>query len=84
MSMNEQENLPPIQIPQSSLSPEALNGLLEEFILREGTDYGNHEYSLEDKKEHILKQLASKKVVIVFDQHEETATIIRSEALNCS
>ncbi|MCB0391280.1 MAG: YheU family protein [Bdellovibrionales bacterium] len=74
--MNENEKLPPIEIPTNKLSQEVLHNLLEEFILREGTDYGNYEYSLEEKKQHLLKQLEQKKIKIVYDPNEETTTLI--------
>ncbi|TIE66479.1 YheU family protein, partial [Legionella pneumophila] len=34
-------------IPWQELSPEALENLIESFVLREGTDYGEHERTLE-------------------------------------
>ena len=36
-------------IPIERLSPEAIQGVIEEFILREGTDYGEKETSMETK-----------------------------------
>ena len=38
-----------IEIPAERLSAEVLRAVIEEFILREGTDYGSYEVSLEDK-----------------------------------
>ena len=32
--------LPPIEVPREKISGEILSALIEEFILREGTDYG--------------------------------------------
>lgn len=34
-------------IPTERLSPEAIQSVIEEFILREGTDYGETEGSME-------------------------------------
>ena len=31
-------------IPWQDLSPETLENLIESFVLREGTDYGEHEH----------------------------------------
>ncbi|WP_211357017.1 YheU family protein, partial [Enterobacter hormaechei] len=36
-------------IPWQDLDPETLDNLIESFVLREGTDYGEHERSLTDK-----------------------------------
>lgn len=68
-----------IQIPRDQLSEVALKGLIEEFILREGTDYGNYEYSLEQKFEQILKLIKNGKVLIVFDPVTESPSLIRKE-----
>ena len=68
-------------IPPNRLSKEALNGLVEEFILREGTDYGLHEYSLEDKKKHIFSQIESKRIVIVFDPNLESTSLMTQQQL---
>ncbi len=36
-------------IPHRELSPEALQGLIEEFVTRDGTDYGESEAALATK-----------------------------------
>ena len=68
-------------IPLKKISDDALLGLIEEFILREGTDYGNYEYTLEQKHEQIKKQLLSERIFIVFDPAEQSASIVRKENL---
>lgn len=62
-------------IPVERLSAEAVQGLIEEFITREGTDYGEVEISLADKVEQIRGQLARGEVVIVFDAVLESVSI---------
>lgn len=64
-----------------SLSAEALEGLVDEFITREGTDYGAREHSLEEKRSSVLRQLARREVVIVFDFESESTTIISRQEL---
>ncbi|MCP4412115.1 MAG: YheU family protein, partial [Gammaproteobacteria bacterium] len=49
-------------IPYTELDTATLNSLVESFILREGTDYGNNEVSLDKKTEQILEQIYSKKI----------------------
>lgn len=66
-------------IPYQNISEDALLGLVEEFILREGTDYGSYEYTLEQKNEHIFKQLKLGHVVVVFDPVLESASLMRKE-----
>ncbi len=67
-------------IPFESLSVEAQQGLIEAFVLREGTDYGPVEYSFEEKCRMVRLQLASGKALIEFDSDSETALIVSAEA----
>ncbi|MCB0376949.1 MAG: YheU family protein [Bdellovibrionales bacterium] len=71
-----------VVVPTNQLSEPALEGLIEEFILREGTDYGIREFSLEEKKQHIRKQLHSGWVQVVYDLKSETASLIKKEDLS--
>ncbi len=67
-----------VKIPYAQLSPEALHGVIEEFVTRDGTDYGEVEVSLETKMAQVLAQIKSGKAVIVFDQATESCTVLRS------
>jgi uncharacterized protein len=60
-----------IVIPAKSLSDVALEGIIDAFILREGTDYGAVEYSLEQKRSSVRKQLASGEAQICFYPENE-------------
>jgi len=66
----------PVFIPYSELSQEALRGVVESFVLREGTDYGEREFSLEQKLAHVYRQLECGEARIVFDPNTETVDII--------
>ncbi|NKB31633.1 MAG: YheU family protein [Pseudomonadales bacterium] len=66
-----------MEIPYAELSEEALRGIIEEFVSREGTDYGDREYSLEDKIQHVKRQLESGEVKVFFDSESETCNLIR-------
>ena len=79
--MDEKKATEFVVIPIEKVSEEALHGLINEFILREGTDYGQKEYSLEEKHSQIKKQLQAGKTIIVFDPAEESASLIRKEQL---
>ena len=68
-----------VKIPYDQLSPEALQGVVEEFVTRDGTDYGEVEVPLETKIAQVLAQLKSGKAVIVFDQETESCTVLRSD-----
>jgi uncharacterized protein YheU (UPF0270 family) len=66
----------PVVIPHTELSADALQGVIESFVLREGTDYGTHDYSLEQKVAHVLRQLERKEAHIVFDPNTESIDIV--------
>lgn len=68
-----------VKIPYDQLSPEALHGVIEEFVTRDGTDYGEIEAPLEKKIAQVLKQLKSREVFIVFDRQSETCTLIHRD-----
>ena len=53
-------------IPWEKLSGQALEGIIEEYVLREGTDYGQRDFSLDQKKSDIKKQLERAEVQITF------------------
>jgi len=68
-------------IPYQSLSADALRGILEEFVNREGTDYGENEWSFEDKLESLWSQLKAGDIVVVFDQASETTGLVAKQDL---
>ena len=68
-----------IEIPPEQLSPEVLQAIIEEFIMREGTDYGVQEYSLQQKVAQVQQQLDRGRVVIVFDPASESCTLLSKE-----
>lgn len=70
-----------IEIPYPSLDKDTLYNLVESFILREGTDYGFTELSLEEKVNRLMSQLEQGKVKIFFDEKEESCTIVDTRSL---
>ena len=64
------------ELSLDDLSPEALRGLVEEFVTRDGTDYGVVERSVEEKIAGVMAQLATGEVRIVFDRETESANIV--------
>ena len=65
-----------VEIPVERLSHEALDGLIEEFVTRDGTDYGSQEPTLAQKKIAVARQLDRGEIVIVFDAQSETCNIV--------
>lgn len=64
------------KIPIDRLTPEALQGVIEEFISREGTDYGAVEASMETKIRQVRSKLESGMAVLLFDDETETTQIL--------
>ncbi len=66
-------------IPISELSEDALYGLVEAFVLQEGTDYGEQEFTLEQKVNHVIVQLKSGQALIEFSELHESVNIIPAQ-----
>ncbi|MET0384867.1 MAG: YheU family protein [Polyangiales bacterium] len=83
--MNEQDEDPrapdgepeePVEIPLDVLSPAALLGVIDDFVLREGTEYGEHEVSLDRKRAQVHDQLKRGQARLMFDPNTKTCTIV--------
>lgn len=68
--------LPPIVVPYTELSADALVGVIESFVLREGTDYGERDVTFETKVLQVRRQLERHEAEIVFDPQTETVGIV--------
>lgn len=63
-------------IPWQELDTEILTSVIEAFVLREGTDYGEQERSLEQKVEDVRRQLKSGDILLVWSELHETLNIM--------
>lgn len=68
-------------IPHKRLSPAALNGLIEEFVTRDGTDTGYTKGTLEENVAMVMRQLDRGDVFIVFDEASQAANIVPKEMI---
>lgn len=66
----------PVAIPPSELSAQALQGVIEHFVLREGTEYGERDFSLEQKVAHVMRQLEKGEARVMFDPNTESVDIV--------
>jgi uncharacterized protein len=66
----------PVVVPYTELAAELLHAVVESYVLREGTDYGEKEFSLEDKVAHVISRLKRGEARIVFDPDTETVSIV--------
>jgi uncharacterized protein len=65
-----------IIIPYDRLSQTALQGLIEEFVTRDGTDTGYTDGSSEKSVEMVMRQLKRGDVFIAYDEATETVNIV--------
>ena len=63
-------------MPYTELSADALQGVIDSFILREGTDYGDRTFLHEQKVAQVLRQLERGEARILFDPLDSSVTIV--------
>lgn len=68
------ENL--IEVPWDQIAADTLQALVEEFVTRDGTDYGEHEIALSSKVSQVVKGIKNKEYVIVYDQEMDSVQIV--------
>ena len=73
--MTETDAPEPVEVPYTDLPAELLHTVVESFVLREGTDYGEREFSMEDKVSGVIRQLKKGEAKIVFDPETDSVTI---------
>ena len=73
-----------MEIPLDALSDEALAGIIESFVLREGTDYGHADFSLAQKCAAVRRQLQRGEARLVFDATTGTPNIVTAGTLTGS
>lgn len=66
-------------IPWQQLDDTTLNNLIEYYVLREGTDYGDQEVSLTDKVADVRRQLLSGDIVLVYSELHETVNLMSKQ-----
>ena len=66
-------------ISHTDIAPDTLDALIEEFVTRDGTDYGDIETSTATKVQQVMNQLERKNVFITYSEEYETCTIKTKE-----
>ena len=72
----DQEPHSPVVVPHRELDGELLRAVIESFVLREGTDYGEQELPLDQKVARVIRQLDRGEAQIVFDLETESVDIV--------
>ncbi len=68
-------------LPWQQLSEEALEGLIEEFVTRDGTDYGEVESALAQRVAQVKARLQRGEAVLLFSESTGECAIVSKEAL---
>lgn len=66
-------------IPLSQLPVETVSAIIEEFILREGTEYGAYDVSKADKIEQVWRQLKKGTALLVYSELHESVNILPAD-----
>jgi len=66
-------------IPLEQLSPETLSAIIENFVLREGTEYGSEDVSLSNKIAQVHQQLKQGSALLVYSELHETVNILPAD-----
>lgn len=66
-------------IPSERISADVLDGIIESYVLREGTDYGESELSMDEKVSNLRVQIKRGDVVVVYDESTETVNLLPKE-----
>ena len=78
--MAENDDAPVIDVQYTALQPGTLRAVVEEFVTRDTTDYGERERTLEEKVEDVMRQLRRGEVKLVFDEKTTTVNIVPSRS----
>jgi uncharacterized protein YheU (UPF0270 family) len=73
---DERDQQLPVAVPHTELSPEALRGVVESYVLREGTDYGERDVPFETKVAQVMRQLERGEARIMFDPATQGVAIV--------
>lgn len=74
--MNDDEDGSVTKVGYADLQPATLRALIEEFVTRDTTDYGERVRTLEEKVEDVMRQLRRGEAAIVFDAKSDTINIV--------
>lgn len=68
-------------IPYDSIAEDTLTNILDDIVSRDGTDYGDYDLSLDQKRQQAMAMLKQKQAFLVFDTESETIKMISKDQL---
>lgn len=69
-----------IEIPAQQLSATALDAMIEDWVLQEGTDYGAKEQSFPEKKQQLRRQIERGDVVILYETATDSCSLFKKKS----
>ncbi|MAT52126.1 MAG: hypothetical protein CMK32_13190 [Porticoccaceae bacterium] len=70
-----------IEIPADRLSDELLDAVIEDYVLREGTEYGLQDVPLATKIRQVRAQINRGEVLVLFDPELESCNLVTRQQL---
>ncbi|MFT5683987.1 MAG: hypothetical protein ACI8RZ_004922 [Myxococcota bacterium] len=71
-------------IPHTALDNETLDRVIESFVLREGTDYGHQDFTMQDKIAKVRQQLKRGEACLTWDAELESCNIVSASKITKS
>ena len=65
-----------VVVPHTQLPAHTLRAVIESFVLREGTEYGSRDFSLEEKVAHVIAQLERGVAQVIFEPESQSVDIV--------
>lgn len=65
-----------VEVPYEQLDPETLQNLIQDFVTRDGTNWGDVDDAVARKVAQVMRQLRNRKAMVVFDLTSQTANIV--------
>ncbi|MCB1843116.1 MAG: YheU family protein [Halioglobus sp.] len=69
-----------VEVPYQRLPQAVFRALLEEYVTRDGTDYGAQELSLAEKVQRLESQVARADVRLLYDAQSEQWDLVSADA----
>jgi len=71
-----------VEVPWDQVEPQALRALIEDYIARDGTFYGDREMAMDQKVDTVMSQFKSGEVVITWNLNLHSGDIVLKKDMN--
>jgi uncharacterized protein YheU (UPF0270 family) len=74
--MSAEHEQEPVVVPYTALAADTLRAVVESYVLREGTEYGERDFTLAEKVAHVMRQLERGEARIIFEPISQSIAIV--------